>query len=780
MSLYGNVKKVGSSTFQFDRVYPNRAEMDLAVKTGVDKVYAGRYVLVEYGQRYTKNETTTINGVVYNNTFSHTVTANNGSEQRIYEDAAFTKNKEADLTEYGAVYDSTVWQKIYTSSSTVVTNEDDTQQEIIEKTMKYIMVAELNATVPQLDMTADSPIKYSTTSNSASYIIVGEKDEDGKLDPNSITKILGVQEEYNKAHFDRVLDTELGYSLHIPKNLELSVNNDNIDYNEKGFDPYFSFGEKSGLSTIAWIPDELRYEGNNLTISPQEVDSKTLYMNFPVIGNTMNTLFNVLYGTPEGDLTNGVLRPYFERFIPTNTQLAVPFTTIDGEELQENGPNGYETQYAGGVLNEIVYARPSDVNVDYRPNDKVIIVYWDGESATVNKNIAEIDELDPTNLYYYDLAKEERDNTPNSKDNIIQVKIFPTKEWFDENVPDLSNVIENNTAGLATVLQSLFGYYDPVTGTTRYYLYSDWTAKQEAASNNPSISNKPSIVGGYSSDFRTVTNTYSSRYIDHYEMDENDNTIPVYGYNENEVIELESKIDYDKWSDGDYYINFDNWQLQKYVAPKVEEESNENIPYYETGDTIGNNTSPFTPGPGETASDLDNRYFGPDNATTSKMTYLDKNWSVVGQYTVSSELVEGNGLLGQPIKIELTIGRGTHGTYYPTSYSIMDQQKTLIEWTPEHENDSTTLRTVYWFQPKYTATEDTTPDQSKTYYILMTNSENYYTEVDNSVLAGGFTSGTTYFERDITEIQNLKWVLYFKDRDNKYKEKIELTFYETE
>ena len=110
----------------------------------------------------------------------------------------------------------------------------------------------------------------------------------------------------------------------------------------------------------------------------------------------------------------------------------------------------------------------------------------------------------------------------------------------------------------------------------------------------------------------------------------------------------------------------------------------------------------------------------------------------------------------------------------------MDQQKTLIEWTPEHENDSTTLRTVYWFQPKYTATEDTTPDQSKTYYILMTNSENYYTEVDNSVLAGGFTSGTTYFERDITEIQNLKWVLYFKDRDNKYKEKIELTFYETE
>ena len=50
MSLYGNVKKIGSASFQFDRIYANRDAMDKAASS--DGVYAGRYVLVEYGERF--------------------------------------------------------------------------------------------------------------------------------------------------------------------------------------------------------------------------------------------------------------------------------------------------------------------------------------------------------------------------------------------------------------------------------------------------------------------------------------------------------------------------------------------------------------------------------------------------------------------------------------------------------------------------------------------------------------------------------------------------------
>jgi hypothetical protein len=53
LSIYGNVKRIGSSTFQFDRVYNNRVEMDSNIST--DGVYTGRYVLIEYGERYNVN-----------------------------------------------------------------------------------------------------------------------------------------------------------------------------------------------------------------------------------------------------------------------------------------------------------------------------------------------------------------------------------------------------------------------------------------------------------------------------------------------------------------------------------------------------------------------------------------------------------------------------------------------------------------------------------------------------------------------------------------------------
>ena len=46
MSFYGDIKRVQSSPFVFDKYYPNRLTMDNSCAS--DNVYIGRYVLVKY------------------------------------------------------------------------------------------------------------------------------------------------------------------------------------------------------------------------------------------------------------------------------------------------------------------------------------------------------------------------------------------------------------------------------------------------------------------------------------------------------------------------------------------------------------------------------------------------------------------------------------------------------------------------------------------------------------------------------------------------------------
>ena len=50
MGFYGNVSNITRSTFQFDRIYGSRSEMEEALASGNDDVYIGRYTLVEYDQ----------------------------------------------------------------------------------------------------------------------------------------------------------------------------------------------------------------------------------------------------------------------------------------------------------------------------------------------------------------------------------------------------------------------------------------------------------------------------------------------------------------------------------------------------------------------------------------------------------------------------------------------------------------------------------------------------------------------------------------------------------
>jgi hypothetical protein len=46
MGFYGNITNVNNTTFAFDKIYPNRKEMDENCVN--DGIFIGRYVLVEY------------------------------------------------------------------------------------------------------------------------------------------------------------------------------------------------------------------------------------------------------------------------------------------------------------------------------------------------------------------------------------------------------------------------------------------------------------------------------------------------------------------------------------------------------------------------------------------------------------------------------------------------------------------------------------------------------------------------------------------------------------
>ena len=179
--IYGNITNTARTQFQFDRIYPNKREMNECKDS--DGIYHGRYVLIEYGEDPARNATRLIerNGkffyydfptvqvipygtledpatiapgrlcyVVKDNTYIFYETYNNKAQpfKEAYrynynpatESINYNTNWSIDKDKYGRGYDSTVWQKVY-----------------IDNKEEYIMVAELNTVVPNFTMTLDAP-----------------------------------------------------------------------------------------------------------------------------------------------------------------------------------------------------------------------------------------------------------------------------------------------------------------------------------------------------------------------------------------------------------------------------------------------------------------------------------------------------------------------------------------------------------------------------------------------------------------------------------------------
>lgn len=306
MSIYGNTKRVNSNTFQFDRIYANRYEMDSALASGTDGVYAGRYVLVEYGERYrpaTQEEISSNPNVQeVNNT-------------HLIQREEFTLNAETDMTRYGVTYDSTVWQKIYVSdNSTFYTNTGTVSNVPLKQ--KFIMVAELNAITPRMVALSEDTYTYEfDASDQNKSLFVKDPTTD------KYVRLYNTKETLNKLYFDQVQDTELTYYLHLPSTLELIAGQETIDYNEDGFNPYIYTAPKNTQSFIGWVPTfanqatairqnaQGRWLMNeNAPLDDRQVNEKTLIMNLTAFGDAVGEIYNVLYGKAS---TEGGLRPYF-------------------------------------------------------------------------------------------------------------------------------------------------------------------------------------------------------------------------------------------------------------------------------------------------------------------------------------------------------------------------------------------------------------------------------------------------------------------------------------
>ena len=206
MGFYGNITNTSNTTFQFDRIYPNRLSMDANANN--DGIFIGRYVLVEYQENaaypvvYIKNnkfysspnyedasrikflsgtrvenpDTNNdgyLDGIYEGEFVQHYVNLNQVNGNITFDKIDFYKciggtggyavfekatpqNKSDYITNFGIDeahysskkgfkgYDSTVWTKASVESNGKLIT-------------KYVHIADLNSVVPTFDIAADAP-----------------------------------------------------------------------------------------------------------------------------------------------------------------------------------------------------------------------------------------------------------------------------------------------------------------------------------------------------------------------------------------------------------------------------------------------------------------------------------------------------------------------------------------------------------------------------------------------------------------------------------------------
>lgn len=353
MSFYGNIKRVNSSPFIFDKYYPNRKAMDTACnQPGGDGVYIGRYVLVKY--------TTDGNGTYYD---KYIQSINNDTDppttyQKVYR--GYQENADIDIRQYKDTYDGTIWQKIYTN----ITDDNENGE-------KYILIAELNSAVPRIEFESTSP-KRIDGNNKESWI-------EPTINPSASSEDAFKITMPNPLHLEveQMIDPNTGlpkdfYGAELIKNpaVKSTLQFENIseppsDYssNEPSWD---SLSENEKKHRLALSSDYNKMEWENYYINkdtgeeiptqtPGLIDIKRLSTQFYAFGQMISDIYDIMYGAPI-DGSAG-MRPFY-----TSTDLANLLSNYD------KGLIGILTSIATeakGDASEDLYGRELETGLHY-------------------------------------------------------------------------------------------------------------------------------------------------------------------------------------------------------------------------------------------------------------------------------------------------------------------------------------------------------------------------------------------------------------------------------
>jgi len=278
-----------------------------------DGVYIGRYVLVKYTCKYTSQEN---DKLIYFDKYDDEkakykevdMTAEKYSPNTFYiksgdnyllsnafqEDETYyilekyisddyTANVNIDINIYKDTFDGTVWQKIYTAAT------DSQDNNSIEK---YIMVADLHASVPRLELIEPHPApKYFA-------------DEDGQM-----------VEKWRSIEINEESSSEDAYSISIPEILHLEVG----DTGSNLFNPALLKPAERSIINPEVGPDENGVNGhdpsmfdennnymrwkpyyNNVEVTSGDIDEKRLESKLNGLGQAISDVYDVLYGVPSG------------------------------------------------------------------------------------------------------------------------------------------------------------------------------------------------------------------------------------------------------------------------------------------------------------------------------------------------------------------------------------------------------------------------------------------------------------------------------------------------
>lgn len=378
MGFYGNITNVANTTFQFDKIYPNRLDMEAHCNS--DGIMVGRYVLVEYdtnaaypvivkdGDKFypvgaTGETRTAIKYAAGEIPMDHNPTdtfykgeiaqeqgkdtvifyqCDGGDSEgnaifieltKVNSTNTYITNFAIDEKQYAnsgdkfTGYDSTVWVKT-----------SDTVGDAI--TTHYVNIASLNSVVPTFDVVADAPTMtpitphFDSDSTNVYYKLhmqspygfrVAES-KDGKSDESTT---------WYETTYDKSSDTITTSSKVIDKAA--------IYYNKDGFD------EK----TISKVEDDnyIKLEpsaksGAVYSHGKEENDIQEFSFHLPAIGNMMSDAWNIIHGPfrddEQGD-KNSSLQGRLNSFQGINNN-QIPVKRADGTLVGThiNGAHAYD------------------------------------------------------------------------------------------------------------------------------------------------------------------------------------------------------------------------------------------------------------------------------------------------------------------------------------------------------------------------------------------------------------------------------------------------------